>query len=227
MCTREREILVFVKKTPNSCWESCLLSAVFPYTCMGKQLKWGYQHMIYVKAKWDLRNGYREVGKRGSISTFFKYMKRQPMMCRELSDWKNMTPVMTCRELSICPSDARCFSSAQLKDWTDEDLIIWVSIFDLFGDRERLNSNLLSILYKCCRNTCTASAAWRPCKSNFHKSFLLFLTAKISLAALVLSLSAANHFSWALREHWWAEKWSALTKALVAALECCAADLLN
>lgn len=138
-------------------------------------------------------------------------------------------PVMISKDAGLCVDDAFCWSnfslSLQLNDSSDEERIILFSILTLFGDTEQFDSSFVSI---CCRCSCKAwiaSDAWRPCKSNFHKSFLLFLILKISLAAFLLRLSATNRSSRAFFECCWAEKWSPLTKAWVAALECCDADL--
>lgn len=138
-------------------------------------------------------------------------------------------PVMTCNEAGLCLDNICCISkssvSRQLNDSSDEEHTIPLFISTLFWDTEWFGCTWVSI---CWRRSCKAriaSDAWRPCRSNFHIFFLLFLMLKISLAALALSLSAANHSSWAFIEWCWAERWSPLKKAFVLALECWDADL--
>ena len=138
---------------------------------------------------------------------------------------------MTCSDVGLCLDNVHCLSnsslSTQLKDSSDGERKIPAFVLALLGDTERLNGIWVSIFHKCSCKAWTASAAWRPCKSNFHKSLLLFLISRISLAALELSLSALTHSSLAFSENCFADTWSPLRKALVAALECWDADLFN
>lgn len=138
---------------------------------------------------------------------------------------------MTCNDVGLCLNVACCLSkfsaSTVLKASNGEECKIPFFVFILHGEIDLLFGTRVSIFSRCSCKAWPASAAWRPCKSNFHGSLSLFRMLKISLAALALSCSAADHFSRALNECCWAEKWSLLKKALVAALECWDANLFN